>query len=151
MRKAFLFLLCLLPVISFSSVAMAQEIACPDAGLVLSVPDAWREVPLTGADDPELRLRLDGGAVSLYLYVSDSGDLLPDAFQVFLGDETESSVVTLSGRRMALVAGSGAEGDYRIYTWQDRRRQVQLYFLIVSRPDASRKTIDGIMDSIAFR
>ncbi len=149
MRKALSFLLCLVLATGLVSSACAQTVSCPEARLILTVPDGWRTVPRSDVDDPELCLHLDGGDVELYVYAADSGGYLPD-FQVFTGDETESAVVTLSGRQMNYVAGSGYEGNYRIYTWQDRHTQIQLYFVIVSRPDASRKTIDRIMNSLVF-
>ena len=149
MRKAMSFFLCLFLFTGLVSAACAQTVSCPEARLILTVPDGWRTVPLSDLDDPELCLHLDGGSVSLYIYAADTGGFLP-GFQVFTGDETESGDVTLSGRRMNYVAGSGAGGNYRIYTWQDRRDQIQLYFLIVSSPDASRNAIDRIMDSLVF-
>ena len=51
---------------------------------------------------------------------------------------------------MAYVAGKNSDGDYRIYTWTDRRSQVQMYFLITARLKSSRQTIDEIMDSLRF-
>ena len=149
MRKAMSFLLCLFLLTGLASAARAQTVSCPEARLVLTVPDGWRTVPRSDMDDPDLCLHLDGGSVSLYIYTADTGGSFP-GFQVFTGDETESADVTLSGRRMNYVAGSGTGGNYRIYTWQDRRDQVQLYFLIISSPDASRNTVDRIMDSLIF-
>jgi len=149
-RKTLLFVLCLLAVLVLSVSACAQTVPCPEARIILTVPDTWTAVPRTDQDDPDLCLLLEGKDLTLYVYASDAGGFLPDAFQVFTGDETESSVVTLSGMEMTCVAGRSAEGDYRIYTWEDRRNQVQMYFLIISRPDASRKAIDDIMNSIVF-
>ena len=75
---------------------------------------------------------------------------MPEAFQVFTGDETETFTVTLSGVEMTCVAGENEEGNYRIYTWLDRRSQVQLWFLVTGNPKASRKVIEEIMDTLIF-
>ena len=80
----------------------------------------------------------------------DAGGLLPDAFQVFTGDETESGTVTFGKKEMSFVAGNNDDGDYRIYTWLDQRNQVQFYFLITGHLKASRKTIEEIMKSLDF-
>ena len=149
MRKALSILLCLFIAAGLVSVACAQTVSCPEARLTLTVPDGWKIVPRSDMDDPELCLHLESGDISLCVYAADTGGFVPD-FQIFTGDETESAVVTRSGRQMNYVAGSGADGNYRIYTWQDRRSQVQLYFVIVSHPEASRKTVDRIMDSLVF-
>ena len=93
---------------------------------------------------------LDGKDLSLSVYVAENGGLAPDAFALFTGDETESGTVRLDGVEMAYVAGKNSDGDYRIYTWTDRRSQVQMYFLITARLKSSRQTIDEIIDSLRF-
>ena len=151
MRKSVACLCCIVLLACTVSSACAQTVPCPEARVTLTVPDSWTPVPRTDQDDPDLCLLLEGKDLTLYVYVSDAGGFLPDAFQVFTGDETESSVVTLSGMEMTCVAGRSAEGDYRIYTWLDQRNQVQLYFLIYGQPKAALETILQIMDSIEFR
>ena len=103
--------------------------------------------------DTALRALLDKvkpGAEDTLVMLGDLFDRGPDSFQVFTGDETESGTVVFSGMEMSYVAGTSAEGDYRIYTWLDERNQVQLYFLVSGQPGAASPVIDAIMDSIAF-
>ena len=150
MRTFRKFFLCMLLALCLSSCALAQTVSCPEAHLVLSVPDPWTVIPLTAADDPDLRLLLEGDGVTLALYVTDVNGVLPDSFQVYLGNETDSGTDLRSGKQMDYVAGTATEGDYRIYTWLDQRNQVQLYFLVSGRSDAASPVIDAIMDSIAF-
>lgn len=150
MRRFPAFLLCLVLLLSLFSCALAQKVSCPEAHLVLTVPDSWKVLPLLEADDPELRLLLDGKDLGLSVYVADNGGLPPDAFELFTGDETESGTVRIDGVEMTYVAGKNADGNYRIYTWTDRRSQVQMYFLITARLKASGKVIDEIMDSLRF-
>ena len=94
-------------------------------------------------DDPGLCLLLRGDGLTLSVYVDDTG-----GFQVFTGDDTESSVVYCAGIEMTCVSGRSGEGDYRIYTWPDLRDQVQFYFLITGSSKSSRRVIENIMDSI---
>ena len=108
-------------------------------------------VPLSAADDPDLCLLLEGKEMTLAVYVTDVNGVLPDSFEVLLGNETESGTDVRSEKTMDYVAGTSEEGDYRIYTWLDERNQVQLYFLIYGQPQAALKTIGEIMDSIEFR
>ena len=54
MRKAMSFLLCLFLFTGLVSAACAQTVSCPEARLILTVPDGWRTVPLSDLDDPEL-------------------------------------------------------------------------------------------------
>ena len=150
MRKNRLFRLCVLLAVCMVSCAAARSVSCPDAHLVLTVPDSWTVVSASSAGDPDLRLLLEGEDVSLAVYVTDVNGVLPDSFQIWLGNETESGTDVRSGVRMDYVAGSGSDGDYWIYTWLDRRNQVQLYFLVSGRPQAARKVIDAILDSLAF-
>ena len=151
MRKPRLFLLCLFLSVCLVSGALAQEVSCPAAHLILSVPEPWTVVPLSAADDPDLCLLLEGKEMTLAVYVTDVNGVLPDSFEVLLGNETESGTDVRSGKTMDYVAGTSEEGDYRIYTWLDERNQVQLYFLIYGQPQAALKTIGEIMDSIEFR
>lgn len=151
MRKFRLFLLCSFLAVCLVSGALAQSVSCPEAHLVLSVPDPWTVVPLSPADDPDLRLLLEGNDLTLAVYVTDVGGVLPDSFEVWLGNETDSGTDMRSGKKMDYVAGTAVEGDYRIYTWLDQRNQVQLYFLIYGQPKAAQETILQIMDSIEFR
>lgn len=150
MRKNRLFYLCVLFTVCMVSCAAAMSVSCPDAHLVLTVPDSWTVVSASSAGDPDLCLLLEGEDVSLAVYVTDVNGVLPDSFQVWFGNETESGTDVRSGVRMNYVAGSSSDGDYRIYTWLDRRNQVQLYFLISGQSQAARKVIDTIMDSLAF-
>ncbi len=149
-RKCLVLLLCAVLLTGLVSCALAQSVPCPEAHLTLTVPDSWKLVPLTPADDPDLCLSLKDKNISLSVYVVDAGGLLPDAFQVFTGDETESGTVTFGKKEMSFVAGNNDDGDYRIYTWLDRRNQVQFYFLITGHQKASRKTIEEIMKSLDF-
>ena len=150
MRHFTAFLLCVILLFCAVSCAQAQTVSCPDAHLVLTVPDTWTILPLPEYEDPELRLLLNGKDLTLSVYVADSSGLAPDAFALFTGDETESGTVLLDGVEMAYVAGKNNDGDYRIYTWTDRRSQVQMYFLITAHLKSSRKVIDEIMDSLRF-
>ena len=52
--------------------------------------------------------------------------------------------------KMSYVRGEGSEGEYWIYTWLDRRNQVQMYFLVTGRQDAVRSVIEEIMNSLVF-
>ncbi len=150
MRKCAVFLLCAVLFSCMAGAALAQQVACPEARLLLTVPDPWKVVPLTGMDDPDLCLLLKGDDLTLSVYVSDANGFLPDAFQVFVGDETESGTVLFSGTEMTYVAGNCAEGEYRIYTWVDRKNQVQLYFLITGRPEPARRIIEDILSGLLF-
>ena len=144
MRKPVVFLLCSLLLCAAVSGALAQSIACPDAHLVLTVPDNWISVPLTRADDPDLRLLLESEDLTLSLYVSDAGGFLPDTFQVFTGDETDSGEIILGGVEMTYVFGENEDGEYRIYTWLDVRNQVQMYFLVTGHPKQSAQVIGSL-------
>ncbi len=150
MRKLTAVLLCVLLLFCAVSCASAQTVSCPQAHLVLKVPDSWTVVPLLGAGDPDLCLLLEDRDMTLSVYVADAGGLLPDAFELFTGDETESGTVILGGREMTYVAGESDDGHYRIYTWLDRRNQVQMYFLVTANLKTSRKVIDEIMESLEF-
>ena len=150
MRKTLSFLLCVILLSCMAACAYAQTVPCPEAHLILTVPDDWRLVPLTGKSDPGLCLLLENGDLTLSVYIDDTDGLLPDSFQVFTGGDTESTTVTYSGVRMTCVAGTSDEGDYRIYTWLDRRDQVQFYFLITGSSRSSRGLIEDIMGSIVF-
>ena len=143
-------LLCVILLVCGASCASAQVVSCPEAHLVLTVPDSWTVVSLQDRDDPDLCLLLKDRDMTLSVYVSDAGGLMPDAFELFTGDETESGTVVLSGTEMTYVAGESSDGQYRIYTWLDRRNQVQMYFLVTAHRKASRQTIDAIMDSLEF-
>ena len=132
------------------SCVSAQVVSCPEAHLSLTVPDSWTAVPLYDAGDPDLCLLLEDEDISLSVYVSDAGGLLPDAFEVFTGEETESGTVVFGGVEMTYVAGQSSDGNYRIYTWTDRRNQVQFWFLVTANRNASRKTIDRVMNSLEF-
>ena len=140
-------LLIVLLVFSLSA-AMAQRVECATGGFSVKLPDHFVEEAVSG--DPDLCLLLQDENISLSVYVSDAGGLLPDAFEVFTGDETESGTVVFGGVEMTYVAGQSSEGNYRIYTWLDRRNQVQFYFLITANRKASRKTIDSVMNSLEF-
>ena len=115
MHKFRLFLLCSFLAVCLVSGALAQSVSCPEAHLVLSVPDPWTVVPLSPADDPDLRLLLEGNDLTLAVYVTDVGGVLPDSFEVWLGNETDSGTDMRSGKKMDYVAGTAVEGDYRIY------------------------------------
>jgi hypothetical protein len=75
---------------------------------------------------------------------------MPDAFEIFTGDETESGTVVLGGVEMAYIEGNSRDGSYTVYTWLDRTNQVQFYFLVTANRKASRKIIDSVMNSIRF-
>jgi len=149
-RKLPAFFLCVLLIFSLVSGAAAQSVPCPQARLTLTVPDSWKVVPLKSSDDPDLCLLLSGKGISLSVYVSDASGSFPDAFQVFTGDETDSGTVTLGGREMFYIAGKNEDGDYRIYTWVDRKSQVQFWFVVTAKPKTAQKTIDEIMNSLKF-
>lgn len=151
LRKLFAALLFSSLLVFAVSCASAQVVSCPQAHLVLTVPDSWSVVPLFNTGDPDLCLLLEDRDMTLSVYVADAGGLVPEAFELFTGDETESGTVMLSGMEMTYVAGESPEGYYRIYTWLDRRNQVQLYFLVTAQLNTSQKVIDGIMESLEFR
>ena len=150
MRKVLAAFLCFSLLICTFSCASAQVVSCPEAHLSLTVPDSWTVVPLYDTGDPDLCLLLEGQDISLSVYVADAGGLLPDAFEVFTGDETESGTVVLSGVEMTYIEGKSSDGNYTIYTWLDRRNQVQFYFLVTANLKASRKAISKIMNSLQF-
>ena len=83
------------------------------------------EAPLIGISVQAPSYSNNIGDLTLSVYVSDANGFLPDAFQVFVGDETESGTDLFSGTEMTYVAGNCAEGEYRIYTWVDRKNQIQ--------------------------
>lgn len=150
MRKSMAVLLCCILLVGSVSCAAAQSVSCPEAHLILTVPDSWTSVPLYDSGEPDLCLLLKSSDQTLSVYVSDAGGLTPGAFEVFTGDETESGTVVFSGVEMDYVAGKNADGNYRIYTWLDERNQVQLYFLITGDLASSRKVIKRIMNSLEF-
>lgn len=150
MHRFFTVLLCSILLICTVSSASAQVVSCPEAHLILTVPDSWTIVPLSDTDDPDLRLFLGNEDLTLSVYVADAGGLMPDAFELFTGDETESGTAVLGGMEMTYVAGESNDGHYRIYTWLDRRNQVQMYFLITAHQKSSEKEIDKVMQSIRF-
>lgn len=150
MRKWTVSLLCILLLCGSVSCSLAGPVACPEAHLVLTVPDSWRNVPLSSADDPDLYLLLEGDGISLSVYIADAGGLLPGAFQVFTGDETDSGTLTVQGVEISYVAGENSDGAYWIYTWTDRRSQVQLYFLVTGNRQAARSSMNEIIHSLRF-
>lgn len=150
MRKLTAALCCVLLLVCVLSCALAQTVPCPEAHLSLTVPDDWKIVPVSEKDDPGLCLLLENGDITLSVYIDDTGGLLPDSFQVFTGDDTESTLVNYGGVQMTCVAGESDEGSYRIYTWLDERDQVQFYFLITGSFRAGRSLIEDIMGSIQF-
>ena len=150
MRKCCVALLCVLILSALVSCSLAQTVPCPEARVTLTVPDTWTIIPLAGRADPDLCLLLESKDVSLSVYAADTGGLVPESFQVFTGDETEHFTVTVSGVEMTCVAGTNDEGEYRIYTWLDRRSQIQFWFLITGHPEASRRMIEEIMDTLIF-
>ena len=151
MRRCLASFICVLLLAGAVSFAQAQSISCPEANVILTVPDSWTAVPLSASVDPDLRLLLDGGNVTLSVYVADSGGLMPESFQVFVGDEKETGVVSYGGMDMSYVFGVSAEGEYRIYTWLDRRNQVQLYFLVTGAAGAVQAEMDEIMNTLVFK
>lgn len=151
MRKALAALLCGILLIGSVSCAAAQSVSCPEAHLTLTVPDSWTNIPLYDSGDPDLCLILQGADQTLSVYVSDAGGLMPGAFEVYTGDETDSGTVVFSGIEMDYVAGESSEGNYRIYTWLDESNQVQLYFLITGELSSARKVIKRIMNSLEFQ
>ena len=151
MRKALVVLVCVILLIGSVSCAAAQSVSCPEAHLILTVPDSWTSIPLFDSGDPDLCLILQGADQTLSVYVSDAGGLMPGAFEVYTGDETDSGTVVFSGIEMDYVAGESSEGNYRIYTWLDESNQVQLYFLITGELSSARKVIKRIMNSLEFR
>ena len=108
MRKVPAAFLCAVLLVCAVSGASAQVVSCPDAHLSMTVPDSWTVVPLYNSGDPDLCLLLQDENISLSVYVSDAGGLLPDAFEVFTGDETESGTVVFGGVEMTYVAGQTA-------------------------------------------
>ena len=150
MRKSMAVLLCCILLVGSVSCAAAQSVSCPEAHLILTVPDSWTSVPLYDSGEPDLCLLLKSSDQTLSVYVSDAGGLTPGAFEVFTGDETDSGTVVFSGVEMDYVAGENENGNYRIYTWLDERNQVQLYFLITGDLTSSRKVIKRIMNSLEF-
>ena len=150
MRRFCLILLCVFLAAGTVSCAFAQSIPCPDAHVILTVPDTWILIPFSESVDPDLRLYMEGDDISLALYVADVNGLMPDSFQIYVGDETESGDMTVGNVEISYVAGESEDGDYRIYTWVDRRNQVQMYFLITGRSKAARKVIDEIITTLEF-
>ena len=150
MRKRLTPLCCAFLLCCSASGALALTVPCPEAHLTLTVPDSWTLVPLEEKDDPGLCLLLETGEISLSVYIDETGGLLPDTFQVFTGDETETSVVHYGGVEMTCVAGRNDDGTYRIYTWLDEKDQVQFWFLITGSSGSGRGIIEDIMGSIQF-
>ena len=127
MRKWTVSLLCILLLCGSVSCSLAGPVACPEAHLVLTVPDSWRNVPLSSADDPDLYLLLEGDGISLSVYIADAGGLLPGAFQVFTGDETDSGTLTVQGVEKDPWTGkrsardTGAKGRARAFRARAQR------------------------------
>ena len=110
MRKVPAAFQCAVLLVCEVSGASAQVVSCPEAHLSMTVPDSWTVVPLYDAGDPDLCLLLEDEDISLSVYVSDAGGLLPDAFEVFTGEETESGTVVFGGVEMTYVAGQSSDG-----------------------------------------
>ena len=60
MRRCLASFICVLLLAGAVSFAQAQSISCPEANVILTVPDSWTAVPLSASGDPDLRLLLDG-------------------------------------------------------------------------------------------
>ena len=139
-----LFLSCLLCAVS----GLAQTVACPSAGFVLTVPDSFNEIPHLPMDDQNLVLRYSDGSLDLAVYVSYAGANNP--FLVLTGDEIEYYPVTINGMNMQYARGLDEYGPYATYSWMRAQDAVTLCFVWYGSDDAALRVINDIMYSIAF-
>ena len=147
MKKLFASLL-LLSFLFCAVSASAQMVNCPSAGVILTLPDTFTEVPRTPMDDPNLVLQFTDGAVNLTVYVSYGG--ANNAFMVLTGDELEYGPVMVNGAQMQYARGLDEYGSWITYSWMRAQDAVQLYFVWTGNDDAALSLINEIITTITF-
>ena len=147
MRKliaSLLFLSCLFCAVS----GLAQTVECPSAGISLTLPDRFYEIPHLPMDDPNLVLRYTDNAIDLAIYVSYAGS--GSSFTVLTGNETEYGPVTINGMNMQYARGRDEYGPYATYSWTNAQNAVTLSFVWTGDDEAALSVISDIMYSITF-
>ena len=139
-----LFVACLL----FTVSGLAQTVTCPSAGVMLTLPDHFAEIPRSPMDDPNMIVQYTDGATTLAVYISYAGT--NNSFMVLTGDELEYGPVLVNGTQMQYARGLDEYGPWITYSWMRAQDAVQLYFVWTGSDDAALKLISEIMASIVF-
>ena len=146
-----LILLAALLLSSVPALAATQEVSCATAHFTLQLPDTFTEVFPQKDDDPDLCFHYKNNSIEILAYYSYVGNIrLKDLPQVYDGDLSEYSAITLNGRDMLYASGEDESGSYTVYTWLDEKNNVMLSFLYRTKDKKAPKTIQTIMDSIVF-
>ena len=147
MKKMIAFLLfavCLLCSVS----GLAQTVTCPSAGIMLTLPDNFTEIPRSPMDDPYMVVQYTDSATTLAVYVSYAG--ANNSMMVLTGDELEFGPVLINGTQMQYARGLDEYGSWATYSWMRAQDAVQLYFVWTGNDEAALKLINDIMASIMF-
>ena len=148
--KRFAALMIFLVLVLALSIALAQRVECPVGGFSVTMPDHFAEQPLD-AGAPDLCFYWKGKKLTVQAYVTEMGEYsFSDLFQVMTGNETESMSVTVNRMNMYYCAGTDSGGAYVMYSWADRGNYVAMYFYYPENDPTVLKTVDSIMNSIAF-
>ena len=139
-----LFVTCLL----FAVSGLAQTVTCPSAGVMLTLPDNFTEIPRSPMDDPNMVVQYTDGATTLTIYVSYAGG--NNSFMVLTGDELEYGPVIINETQMQYARGLDDYGPWATYSWMRAKDAVQLYFVWTGNDEAALKLINEIMASIVF-
>jgi hypothetical protein len=130
--------------------ALAQTVSCPVGGFSFTLPDHFREHPLS-RDDPDLCLYWSGKKMSVLAYATYLGEVAgSDLFQVLTGTETDVGNTTKNGMNMIYATGADGETAYLMYSWMDRGNNVTLYFYYPAGDDSCLDSANRIMNSISF-
>ena len=154
-RRLSMFFLCLLCLVwmAFPAVSLAsQSVTCPEAGLILTVPDDFEVVPLSPEDDPDLRLLLESKRLSVSVYVSFVGSAMTDPQSwVLTGDETDTGVRKLAGKKLVYVSGNSDGESYYTCFWLCRGSGASLDFRWIEKnAKKAKKTVEEILSSIEW-
>ncbi len=147
MKKVFFSLLLVVCLLSAAS-GFAQTVSCPDAGVTLTIPDSFNEIPHLPMDDRNLVLRYSDGSVDLAVYVSFAGSYNP--FMILTGDETDFGSVTINGMDMQYVRGNDGYSPYITYSWMRADNAVTLCFVWSGSDDTALRLINDIIYSAVF-
>jgi len=146
-----LMLLAALLLSSLPALAATQEVSCTTAHFSIQLPDTFTEVFPKKDDDPDLCFHYQNKTIEIQGFYSYVGNIrLKDLPQVFDGELSEYTAVTLNGREMLYAEGADETGSYTLYTWLDEKNNVMLSFLYRTGDKKAPKTIKTIMESITF-
>ena len=130
--------------------AAEQSVSCPEAGILLAVPDSFTLAPLP-EEDPDLCLLLESRKMTVWLYVTFVGNVSSDSLpQVLTGDETDMGVRLLSGREVQYIAGTGEDFSYYTCCWMNGRDGVTLDFHYTGKTSKAMPVIEEILASLEW-